>query len=991
MLRRLLRAAVCSIASVATALSCRQTPAPAPPRAWKIEKDGLSLVVSGVGRQADFYHSKDAKLPVRISFDPALVELRRVKEYKLWVRTPTSPEWKVAVKGPANGDLLVFDAPYEGRFGLHASVVYNDGLELFNPGPTDSPQAWFVLDRTAPELAWDDAGEKRVLGHKPTIELSWTAKERQFGRAPLELEFSSDDGATWSTIGEHIARAGRSRFSWRPPGSVAGDVLVRVSATDLAGHSSSKTIALKYSPFGDLPPGDGVHRIEGDGELVADASSEGDHQGGDATSEIDGTGESEVTDLDDENALAKADDDSEKVGEDASKDADSESAIDPEADLPDVVDERIDALVRLLEFESDCLRAGDEIVVRWDVTDQDVEKQPDLLDRLATLEYSSGAESDEWTLIGEIEVGELALPWMLPAESAMGVALRLTVNLPENESSTHTIAGFSIDASAPRVTVTTVPEQAGGKLSLALSGDDEGCGGVAAVRVFLRTKTEEFWTPLEEARTTWSPTEKTLALDLRELPQTKYDVFLAARDALGNSAPEPGPSSSPVGSFTLDTTPPKIALDEPVLDWVSGFETAITATIDLADCTPPIIVEGREIVDGIAPSEWKELRRLASLSEVTNGIPVQLPQARGQVELRVRVRDALGNPTEATIGPRAVHAPLTLTTFQKSGEYPSFAKESVAWTYHPVAAEVRDQLRVRVAYRAGALVDGVGEWTQIHDKSPADDGFEWVLPDGDPSGSGAGDSFLLRVRLYRGEDLVAETNSAPFRIGAFLKPVAISPESMQQYDLGRGKITVLDFEREEIYESGEAPSETKSAELTRIAGEARKYFEKALELDGKNHLAAFALAKLLKEIDGAANLNQIIRCLETTVALQREHAEAWSYLGAILIDKREYDRARASLEEAIRIQDTAAARYNLGVSLIFLRKPVEARAQFAIAIKDGSVPEDTIGDAWFYTANAYIQEGQLGRARAIYQEKRDLIPADFRANLAKRLESIETE
>ena len=202
---------------------------------------------------------------------------------------------------------------------------------------------------------------------------------------------------------------------------------------------------------------------------------------------------------------------------------------------------------------------------------------------------------------------------------------------------------------------------------------------------------------------------------------------------------------------------------------------------------------------------------------------------------------------------------------------------------------------------------------------------------------------------------------------------------------------MLDFEREEIYESGEAPSETKSAELTRIAGEARKYFEKALELDGKNHLAAFALAKLLKEIDGAANLNQIIRCLETTVALQREHAEAWSYLGAILIDKREYDRARASLEEAIRIQDTAAARYNLGVSLIFLRKPVEARAQFAIAIKDGSVPEDTIGDAWFYTANAYIQEGQLGRARAIYQEKRDLIPADFRANLAKRLESIETE
>jgi len=972
--------AVLVLAFVVGGFSCRNVPPPGSvQRAWPVNDGSLSLVASPVAGAPDFYHGRDPKVAVRIAFDPSLVELRRVSRFKLWVRVDadsgdagSSGMWAQVGETTPQEQPIHFEAPGDGRYGLRASVVYENGQELFRPLELEEPQLWYVVDRTAPRLTWNDAIGKRLFAQKPTLELAWTADDRQFGREPVRLSYSLDGGGSWKPIGQRDARSGADHLSWIVPREVSGAVRVRVSATDLAGNSSHDDLELRYSRGVVLPAGDGGAVVEGRDATVASAPRK------------DGAGDTVAAD-------AETDGPGLQVASGPSGDAAGPDPVDEGTggETRPGEDEASRAPVRLLPPETTCLRGGGEFVVRWEAEAAAIDRDPELLDRVGLLEYSFDtpeSEDAEWMLAGEAAVGAMGAAWLVPQSTDDGISLRLVV-VGAEERSVDTIAGLSIDAAAPIVACTEIPEQVGGHLSLAIQGEDVGCSHLDAVLGFVRRKGEDLWTPMDESAVVWKGENSALELDLRQLPEATYDVFLVGRDAHGNTAATPGVATPAMGSFSLDKTPPAIVAQDPVTDWVGGFETSIGLELDAADARPPLVVEARE-PDG----EWREIRRLASLVGARDGIGVVVPVGVRELEMRVRVTDALGNQSTVTLGPRDVVPPLVFTTIEDGATLRPFSKETVAWTLHAAVAALRDELLVRVAYRLGAA----GEWKRVHERLPADDGFEWVLPDGD-GGAGRETQVLLRARLYRGTELVGEVLSPSFGIAGFPELVAVSEASMKAYAKGKDIEAAYRRRRDEpgggassAAAAGSGRSSADDAEMGQLAREARDAYHEALELDPNNHHASYAFAMLLNDLDATANAGEIASQLEKTIEVQPGHASALINLGAVAIRSGDFERARSVLERAIRVNDSPLARFNLGLSLMFLEKPAEARAQFERALQldpgvsgaDAAIP---VGDAWFYTAYSYVLEGELGTARAVYREHEALIPAELKAVIEQEL------
>ena len=1031
-----------ALACIVVGLSCHSAPALRVPRAWPLDRGELALVVSSLDVSPDFFHTRERTVAVRVSFDPELLELRRVREYRLWWRGPTESAWRIACSATPEEQPMLFEASAPGRVALSASAVYDDGGEVFVPQSGQAPQAWLVIDETPPAIAWRGAHGQQVLGRAPTLELEWTAEEAQFGRDPMRLAYSVDGGLTWKPIGEKPARLGANRHSWRVPGEVSGDVIVRVTARDLAGNECGEEIALVYARGGLVPaaaPADLTP--EGRGAIVAGAdAAAASAAGADAAAASAG-------DAGDAGGGRRAS--AAAAGEVAVIDHDPVTAGGPE----------LEAVVRLVPFASNCLRGASDVEVRWEI---DAAAAPDLpAQTAAILEYALDVDADvdadadsyadpgaavtttpdestpdrgralAWVLAGQAAVGDLTTTWRVPATTADRVRLRLVVPLPPGAATTaggpaaiatatgdratadpaavprprlpasdsiDELDGLSIDARAPLVRARALPELAGGTLALAIDWEDGGCGELAAVGVHLRRRGEEFWSALAAEKTalrlpaagaanaaeTRRAGSAAVAIDLRGLEETSYELFLTARDAVGNESAAPGPSSSAVGAFSLDATPPRLVIAPPVLDWIAGFETTIAIDLDVADTTPPLVIEARE--DG---GEWRELRRVATLSGI-EAVPVVLPIGPSEISLRVRVSDALGNEATATVDSRPLLGAIAWTTFVDSTPpaggatvdddgapaYRPFAKELVAWRLHPRAAELRDELRVRVAYRFA----GDGEWTQVHESLPAEDAFEWVLPDG-----GLG-RCQLRARLYRGADLVAETLSASFAIGAFLKPIELSEPSRRALEIAQSSETIFRLQLDELSRTGELTAATR-AELDRVARESVAKYREAIELDANNYHAAYALAMLLNDLDPRANANEAIALLEKTIAVEPRHPSAGINLGAISIQTGDFERARSTLERALAIEESALARFNLGLALISLEEPEAARAEFARALASGSdrVPA---GDAWFYTVYSYVIEDRLDLARALYATRQDLIPQELRAVLEGELGTV---
>ena len=230
---------------IVTVSSCQVSPKVATRSGARARKAGevLPLIISRISPVADHFYSTTEKVAIQPSFDPGMINLETVTNYKLWLKDPVAGTWSQVVDSETIP--IQYEAAGEGVYGVRISVVLEGEREFLTPQGTEAPQLWFCVDKTPPAVKWTGAGKTFFFSGKSRISLDLEISEQQLGKSPLEVEWSMDAGEKWSPVTTRIAQHGEQSFSWFFPQGVESEIQVRATVKDLAGLSGSDTIMLR--------------------------------------------------------------------------------------------------------------------------------------------------------------------------------------------------------------------------------------------------------------------------------------------------------------------------------------------------------------------------------------------------------------------------------------------------------------------------------------------------------------------------------------------------------------------------------------------------------------------------------------------------------------------------------------------------------------------------------------------------------------------------
>ncbi|RME38281.1 MAG: hypothetical protein D6793_02980 [Thermoflexia bacterium] len=146
----------------------------------------------------------------------------------------------------------------------------------------DFSDAVFVIDNTPPTVTLTALNGGQLLRGGAVFTITWTASDAHFGPTPIALAYSLDGGSTYTDI--VTATANDGEYAWTVPEVETTTVRVRVTATDLVGHSASKergdfTIPARWNALhrrgGICPGAGGSPALDGFGRRGPDVPERG--------------------------------------------------------------------------------------------------------------------------------------------------------------------------------------------------------------------------------------------------------------------------------------------------------------------------------------------------------------------------------------------------------------------------------------------------------------------------------------------------------------------------------------------------------------------------------------------------------------------------------------------------------------------------------------------------------------------------------------------
>lgn len=97
-----------------------------------------------------------------------------------------------------------------------------------------------TLDTVDPTVTLGSLTGGQTIAGGVTTSINWSGVvDANLGTTPISLEVSSDSGSTWSPIASALSSAVTGSYSWSVPSVTSSTYRVRVTATDLAGNSTS--------------------------------------------------------------------------------------------------------------------------------------------------------------------------------------------------------------------------------------------------------------------------------------------------------------------------------------------------------------------------------------------------------------------------------------------------------------------------------------------------------------------------------------------------------------------------------------------------------------------------------------------------------------------------------------------------------------------------------------------------------------------------------
>ena len=162
-----------------------------------------------------------------------------VSGVELWC-TQDGHSWKKGEVFSQTNKSFSTEVKDEGLYGFTILARNGAGLGKNAPASGDPPQVWVMVDVTKPvvQITGVEIGHN---GKVPTVQIRWSAKDKNLGPRPITLSYAEQPEGPWSVIVAGVENSGQ--YEWQAPANAPRRLLVRVEAADMPGNVGSTQTA----------------------------------------------------------------------------------------------------------------------------------------------------------------------------------------------------------------------------------------------------------------------------------------------------------------------------------------------------------------------------------------------------------------------------------------------------------------------------------------------------------------------------------------------------------------------------------------------------------------------------------------------------------------------------------------------------------------------------------------------------------------------------
>jgi hypothetical protein len=183
--------------------------------------------VSATSLPRQFINTTRASLDYRID----QVGPSGVGKVEVWITSDQGAAWKRHCEDTDLRSPAEFDLPGDGLFGVRVVVTNGNGFGGRPPVPGDQPQMWIEVDTVPPTV---QLKEVQPSTNGSTIDLRWTANDKNLASDPISLYFSTRREGPWQPMARGLKNDGTYRWSF--PRDMGAQFFVRLEASDMAGN-----------------------------------------------------------------------------------------------------------------------------------------------------------------------------------------------------------------------------------------------------------------------------------------------------------------------------------------------------------------------------------------------------------------------------------------------------------------------------------------------------------------------------------------------------------------------------------------------------------------------------------------------------------------------------------------------------------------------------------------------------------------------------------
>jgi hypothetical protein len=154
-----------------------------------------------------------------------------VGRVEIFLSPDQGQSWQRHREHAARRSPAEIDLPGEGLFGVRIAITNGNGFGGSAPVRGDQPHCWIEVDTTAPFLQLRPV---EILPQSSSIEIRWTATDKNLGTEPVNLFFRTRPDAPWQTVARNVKNDGVHR--WNFPRDSGSQFFFKVEVADLAGN-----------------------------------------------------------------------------------------------------------------------------------------------------------------------------------------------------------------------------------------------------------------------------------------------------------------------------------------------------------------------------------------------------------------------------------------------------------------------------------------------------------------------------------------------------------------------------------------------------------------------------------------------------------------------------------------------------------------------------------------------------------------------------------